>query len=213
MKRKKLKTLYKQAVYHMDINNHDALLAARRANPDTYTKLTATAFFAAYCHVIYTSGAVNSIFQEKMPALAQACHDFKPKKLATVSAEALVAVINHKMKATCFLKGVQYVRDEGFKHFKKRLLVEGDHVLMELPYVGEANKEHLTKDIGLATFPTDQLILDQLAVWAKAKNCKAMIKYLSDEFNEPKSVIEYILSYYCQEVSLFTTTETEAIMH
>jgi len=213
MKRKKLKTLYKQAVYYMDINKHDALLAARHANPDTYTKLTATAFFAAYCQVIYTSGAVNSIFQEKMPALAKVCHDFKPKKLATISVDTMLTVINHKMKATCFLKGVQQVRDEGFKCFKQRLLTEGNHVLMELPYVGEANMQHLMKDIGLATLPTDQLVLDHLAVWAKAKHCKVMINYLSKEFDEPKSVIAYILSDYCQEVNLFPSTKAEAIVH
>lgn len=145
-----------------------------------------------------------------MPALASVCHNFKPKKLATVSVDELLTVINHKMKATCFLKGVQKVREEGFKSFKQRILTEGDHVLMELPYVGEANKQHLSKEIGLAVLPVEQSRLEQLAIWAKAKNSQAMISYLNDEFNDPESVIEYILSYYCQEVSLYPPKDIEA---
>jgi hypothetical protein len=73
------------------------------------------------------------------------------------SSRAALRIINNKRKAGCVLRGVREVTAEGFPRFKRRLLQEGPNALVALPGIGPITKDHLVRNIGLASVAKDDI--------------------------------------------------------
>jgi 3-methyladenine DNA glycosylase Tag len=118
--------LAQQAFDHLKENDPDTLAWARNVGTTTFRNLRPKAFLSEYCWVVYASGFKFAIIQEKFPSLQKAFKDFDPAALSRMrSIKAVLTVFNNEKKANCFLSGAQTVIEEGFSHFKRRLLKEG----------------------------------------------------------------------------------------
>lgn len=200
MKKFEAKQLFEDALVYVGRQHSEELAWARGVTPETFNQLDARSFLQQYCWVIYAAGFKKSILEKKFEGLQGAFHNFDLATVAQMrSADAALAVINHKAKGESFLRGAKLIYEEGFENFKARVRRDGMAALRTLPYIGEITQRHLAKNIGLADMAKNDIHMERLARHFHATSVDSLTSYLAAEVRETQHVVDLVLWQYCAD--------------
>ena len=174
-------------------------LAAEWADIDqekTWNDLDEREFLGQYCWVVFASGFRVSILKKHFEKISEVFHDFKPADVARMKPPKVENLpIRNKSKVYGFLKGAKMIHEESWKNFKARLGTEGTDVLKELPYIGDTNKYHLAKNIGLEDTAKPDVHLERCAEECST-TVDELVSFLADEYEMTKHLVDAVLWEY-----------------
>ncbi|MDQ3814937.1 MAG: hypothetical protein M3347_13415 [Armatimonadota bacterium] len=196
---RKAEAFYRRALTHVTDNEPEGLAWARKCSSG-FRQLNMETFLQEYVWVIYAAGFSTQVLESKFPALRSAFKDFALEKMSRMrSIEPALKVIRHERKAQSVLRGAQLIAKEGFTNFKARISTEGVDSLAKLPGIGPITKDHLARNIGLASVPKNDVWIARLVQLFHAQNHNEMVCDLSKKFNEEPGVVDYVLWQFCRD--------------
>jgi hypothetical protein len=173
---------------------------ARKLRTKTFLRMKSTTFLPEYVWVVYASGFRVAVVQSKFPALRKAFADFNLKRLARMrNPRAALRIIANKRKAGCVLRGAQAITAEGFAQFKRRILQEGAPALVALPGIGPITKDHLARNIGLASVAKDDLHIQRVRRLFRCNNKDTFARHLASRFGHPERLVDLVIWQYCAD--------------
>ena len=162
----------------------------------TWNSLDEREFLGQYCWVVFASGFRVSILEKHFEKISEVFHDFEPADVAGMKPPKVENLpIRNKSKVYGFLKGAKMIHEEGWKNFKVRLGTEGSDVLTKLPYIGDTNKYHLVKNIGLEDTAKPDVHLVRCAEECSA-TVEELVSFLADEYEMTKHKVDAVLWEY-----------------
>lgn len=162
--------------------------------------MNATTFLHRYVWVVYASGFRVAVVRSKFPALRKAFADFDLKSLARMrTPRAALRVIANKRKAECVLRGARAIAAEGFPQFKRRVLKEGPVGLVTLAGIGQITKDHLARDIGLASVAKDDRHIQRVRRLFRYTNKDAFVRRLASRRGHPEGLVDLVIWWYCAD--------------
>lgn len=189
---------YARALRYVRRENPDSIAWARKLRTKTFLRMRATAFLTEYVWVVYASGFRVAVVRSKFPALRKAFADFDLKRLARMrSPRAALRIIANERKAGCVLRGAQAIAVEGFSQFKQRILGEGPAALVRLPGIGPITKDHLARNIGLASVAKDDVHIQRVRRLFGYTNKDAFARRLASRFGHPEGLVDLVIWQYC----------------
>lgn len=193
---------YARALRYVRREYPDSLAWARRVTPKTFLRMKASAFLAEYIWVVYAAGFRVAVVQSKWPALRAAFANLDLHRLARMrSPRAALRIIGNKRKAACVLRGAREIAAEGFPRFKERLLKEGPSALAALPGIGPITKDHLARNIGLASVAKDDIWIQRVRKAFGFSDKDAFAGRLASRFRQPQGLVDLVIWQYCADAA------------
>ena len=178
----------------------DSLAWARRATPKSFLRMKASTFLAEYIWVVYAAGFKVAVVRKKWPSLRVAFADLDLDRLARMrSPGAALRIISNQRKARCVLRGARQITAEGFPRFKQRLLDEGPSALVALPGIGPITKDHLARNIGLASVAKDDIWIRRVRRTFGFSDKDVFARRLASRFRQPEGLIDLVIWQYCAD--------------
>lgn len=189
---------YARAYRYVRREYPDDIAWAKKLTVKTLLQMKSSGFLAEYVWVVYAAGFRVAVVQAKFPALREAFARFSLDRLAEMrNAPAALRIIANTRKASCVLRGAQLIAAEGFEKFKQRVLREGPDALMALPGIGPITKDHLARNIGLASVAKDDIHIQRVRRLFRCDSKDLFARHLSGRFRHPEGLVDLVIWRYC----------------
>ncbi len=163
-------------------------------------------FLAEYTFIVSAAGFRESTVQKRFDALRIALGNFDLTRLKEMSAEAIEAaymehMLRNRTKARAVAKtlGRFTARTWEFDELMRRLEATKDvDVLTQLPYIGDALKYHLARNLGLDVAKPDVHMLrlaERFGFSPDAAGVQAMCEHVAESRPDRVGTIDYVLWY------------------
>ncbi len=197
---KKSEKFFVKALEYARENQPEELRRIRNLSPDTFHRINAKGFFGAYVFVVYGAGINWKVNERQFPHLKKAFSDFDIEKVRRMKSLAPVFVVNRNdKKARSVVEGAKTISEEGFGNFKKRIAKEGVDALAQLPGIGEITKDHLARNVGLASVVKNDIWIQRLVELFRARNHTELARYLARRFKEKPGTVDVVLWRFCRD--------------
>ncbi len=191
---------FSKAYRYVREHSDDELRWARQQSASKFRRFRASDFLAEYAWVVYVAGFRVATIEKKFPALTQAFKNFDIERLRRIrSLKPVLRVFGNRARARSFLRGAQMISEEGFSNFKKRVAVEGPDALVKLPGIGPITKNHLARNVGLASVAKNDIWVGRLVKLFRASSHTEMVEYLSRRHKMKPGVVDLILWRFCAD--------------
>lgn len=198
MKGQEAEKFYEVAYKYVELSHSDELEWVRGLSAEKFSKMKSSQFLAEYIWVVYAAGFKASTIEQIFPRLRFAFKDFKLASLAKASSiQPALKIFNNKRKAECVLAGAKAISEEGFGTFKKRLKEEGPDALARLPGIGPITKDHLARNIGLASVAKNDVWISRLVDLFDFPSHEKLSHHLGDKYRENPGVVDVVLWRFC----------------
>jgi hypothetical protein len=195
-------TFYRRALQYVRREYPDDFAWFKEVGPNTFLRMRTSTFLSQYIWVVYVAGFRVAVLQDKWPALCEAFANCDLHRLAQMrSARAALRIIAHERKATCVLRGARIIAAEGFARFKKRLLTEGVNALAALPGIGPITKDHLARNIGLASVAKDDIWIQRVRKEFGVSDKDAFVARLASRFRQSPGLVDFVIWQYCADAA------------
>jgi 3-methyladenine DNA glycosylase Tag len=157
-------------------------------------------FFGAYLFVAYGAGMDWRVNEKQHPRLRKAFMDCNIEKVSKMESLAPVFAVNRNdQKAKSVVKGAKMIFEEGFENFKKRISEQGPEALSRLPGLGPITKDHLARNIGLASVSKNDIWIQRLVSLFEAETHTELADYLANRFKETPGTVDVVLWRFCRD--------------
>jgi len=182
---------YARAYHYVRREKPDDIDWARGLTAKKFLRMGSSNFMAEYVWVVYAAGFRVATLEAKFPALRRAFTHFNLHRMAGMrTAAGALRVIANARKACCVLRGAQLIAAEGFARFKQRVRREGPDALMALPGIGPITKDHLARNVGLASVAKGDVHIERVRRLFHCSSKDEFARYLSNRFRHPEGVVE-----------------------
>jgi hypothetical protein len=193
---------YRRALRYVRREYPEDLAWFKRVGPNTFLRMRTSTFLAQYIWVVYVAGFRVAVLQDKWSALCKAFANCNLQRLARMrSTRVALRIIAHDRKATCVLRGSQMIAAEGFSRFKKRLMTEGVNGLAALPGIGPITKDHLARNIGLASVAKDDIWIRRVRREFGYSDKDAFVGRLASRFRQSPGLVDFVIWQYCADAA------------
>jgi len=166
----------------------------------SFRRLTPRQFMEEYAWVVYASGFSYKTVQGVFPRLRRAFKNFDLDKVARMRTLApVLSVFRNKRKARFVREGARTLVQRGFGEFKRNVLGTGPDALAELPGVGPITKNHLARNVGLASVAKNDRWIARLVRLFDAETHDRLASLLAREFRTKPGVVDYVLWKFCAD--------------
>ena len=180
----------------------DSLDWAKKATRARFLRMRASQFLAEYIWVVYAAGFRVAVLESKWPALRAAYANLEMNGLARMrSIRPALRVIAHEKKAASVLRGVRQIVAEGFPDFKRRLLKEGPDSLAALPGIGPITKDHLARNLGLASVAKDDIWIRRVRRQFGFADKDVFVRRLATRYRQQPGLVDLVIWYYCADAA------------
>jgi hypothetical protein len=200
MKARKAEKFFEEAYKYVELNDFQELKWARGLSAEKFSKMKSSQFLSLYIWVVYAAGFKTSIIDQIHPRLCSAFKDLKLASLAkTRSIKPVLKIFNNRRKAECVLAGAKAISLEGFRIFKKRIKEKGQDALTLLPGIGPITKDHLARNIGLASVAKNDVWISRLVDLFEFPSHEKLSQHLGDKYRESPGVVDVVLWRFCAD--------------
>ncbi len=196
----KSEKFFVEALKYEEENWPAELRRIRNLSPDTFRRIDSREFFGAYVFVVYGAGMNWEVNEKQHPRLKKAFMDCDIKKVSEMEPLAPVFAVNRNdQKAKSVVKGAEMISEEGFENFKRRVSEQGPDALSRLPGLGPITKDHLARNIGLASVSKNDIWIQRLVSLFEAKTHTELADHLANRFKEKPGTVDVILWRFCRD--------------
>jgi 3-methyladenine DNA glycosylase Tag len=165
-----------------------------------FRELTPRSFMEEYLWVVYASGFRYKMIRSIFPRLRRAFRNCDYRKIARMrSLTSVHRVFANRRKARFVRDGARLLVRQGFDEFKRHVTHAGPDGLVELPGVGWITKDHLARNIGLASVAKNDRWIARLVKLFRAETHERMAAYLGKRFRMKPGVVDYVLWKFCAD--------------